>query len=252
MSFTPALLVLILSCRLRILISLIILVLAQPPQKPALQQLIHPLRTKYLRPHPWLLKPCRHRSNHNIHILQHFIHVVIVRIFPIVRIQVPRRQCPLDIRRSQHGQILPVLRSEAVNLIARGEGIVAPNAVLVIVKRETVLGRIDQVAVGVGPLLKPFFGTEVAKARVGVGLGGEGKFAGEVHGAQARVAADVAAILGGDAGAGVVFAAVGVCLCHVSGAIAIDVTTEKNTSGPWARTARGRKRPTRKCISSTE
>lgn len=152
--------------------------------------------------------------------------MVIVRILPIVRIQIPRWQGPFNIRRSQRRQILPVLGPEPVNLAARGDGVVAPDAVLVIVEREAVLGRVSQVAVGGGPFVEPFFRAEVAEARVRVGFGGEGEFAGEVHGAQARVAADVAGVLGGDAGAGVVFAAVGVCLCCVSGAIAIGMEGE--------------------------
>lgn len=221
MNLTPPLCVLTPWGWLRIFVSLIILVLAQPPQKSALQQLIHRLRSIDLRPHTWLLKPRCHRPNHNINILEYLIHVVIVRILPIVRVQIPRWQSPFNIRRSQRRQILPVLGSEPVNLAARGEGVVAPDTVLVIVEREAVLGRVSQVPVGAGPLVKPLFRAEVAEARVSTGFSGEWKFAGEAHGAQARVSANVAGILGGDAGAGVVFAAVRVCLCCVSVAIVI-------------------------------
>lgn len=108
--------------------------------------------------------------------------MVIIRIPPINRIQIPRRQRPLDIRRPQHRQVLPVLGPKAIHFTPRREGIVPPDAVAVVVEREAVLRRVDQGPLGGGPFVEPFFWAEVAEARVGGCFGGEGESAGEEEG----------------------------------------------------------------------
>lgn len=160
------------SCRIRILISLIILILSQPFQESTLKQSINPPLAINLRPHTRLSKPRGNSPKQDIKFLHHLIHVVIEWIFAIHRIQIGRRQRPLHIRRAQDGEIFSKLRPETIQLLARLEGVVTPDAVSIVVQRETVLRGVDEGSTVVGPFVEPLFGAEVAEAGVSICFSG--------------------------------------------------------------------------------
>ena len=107
--------------------------------------------------------------------------MIVERIRPIIRIQMRRRQCPLDIRRAQRREMFAELGSEPVQLFPWVEGVVAPNPVSAVVHREAVLWGVDEISVITGPFVQPFLRAEVAEASVGSGFGGKRKFAGKVE-----------------------------------------------------------------------
>lgn len=96
--------------------------------------------------------------------------MVIVRILPVKRVEVTRRQRALDVRRPQRRQETAILGAEAVELHADGQGRVAEDALLLCVDDEAARGRVDVCAVWGdvgGPFVEELGRTEGAEARVG-------------------------------------------------------------------------------------
>lgn len=79
--------------------------------------------------------------------------MIIEWMLPVIRIQVRRRQCPLDIRRAQRCEVFAELGSEPVQLFPWVEGVISPDTVAAVVHREAVLWGVDEVSVIAGPFV---------------------------------------------------------------------------------------------------
>lgn len=194
------------SVGIRILHGLIIFVWFQSLQKATVNQPQHVHGRNKLRPHARLLKPRRNRAQPNHKLLCHLVNMIIKRIFPVIRNQVIRRQRALNIRRPQGCQERAVLRPEAVQLLAHGEGDVAYDGDVLVVDDEAVGGRVYVCPIGFcgcGPFFEELGRAERAEARVCPQFGPEWKFGWVFDWPQPGVAADIGVVCGCDALAGV-------------------------------------------------
>lgn len=129
---------------------LIILTLIQPPQIPPINQINDPTIRHILRPHPGLLEPRRNGAHSNHKLLRHLIHMVVIRIIrPGRRIEITRRQRPLDVRRPQRTQEAAVLGPEPVQLRPDRQRRVAHDRPPVRVQHEAVGWRVGVPCAGV-------------------------------------------------------------------------------------------------------